>query len=441
MNELNEDIDQLFKDVIEPSEMQPSKAVWTNIDKNLDTKQYNKLQKKYGLVFNFSIGISVLVISLVFLILNQNIKKADIDKGNPANVTNPVIGSADKIEKNAEIPTTIQNENNGTSSTNKTAENSNSSLVEKNKNVSQHNSTNNTVTNSENLNTNSSSRNNVTENKTTSASITKNNLEAVNNVSEGAFDSKQTNVVSSVSTASENKDVNSSTENVKTEVVLKSSVDNASEKSEAEIKANSENKTVAENEKQNVTSENITSETTVKAIDNGVTNGSETKTGAEEKNNLPATSTTENNDVTTSVENNLSHNPNPNTISGATETSLTNEPIVKNNEDVLNSASANSTENKTEEVKNNSQNNDTSSVSKASNDTTSSANSTSENNPLNGLIPLKEFEFYAAVFYSPNKVMTTLIDVNTSSNSVKLSNVIGPIFSQTLPAPLKVISG
>ncbi len=77
MSELNEDIDKLFRDSIEESEITPSKGVWESIDKKLDRKQFNKFQKRLRRLIGLIIFLSISVIGLGVLQVSQYFSKKD----------------------------------------------------------------------------------------------------------------------------------------------------------------------------------------------------------------------------------------------------------------------------------------------------------------------------------------------------------------------------
>ncbi len=75
MSEENEDIDFYFKEVIEPSEMEPSNMVWNTLEQKLDKKRFIILEKKITRLTNLTIGLSTIVIVLITLQLNRNFIK------------------------------------------------------------------------------------------------------------------------------------------------------------------------------------------------------------------------------------------------------------------------------------------------------------------------------------------------------------------------------
>ncbi len=127
MNELNQDIDHLFQEIVEPSEMQPSQMVWTTIDKKLNDKQQIKMHRKYKRILNFSIGMSLMVISLLYLIFNQNTKKKDFIQ----NVTVENTQTATVTDNSAATPTASVVANNNVANNNKQT---NNTTVDANKN-------------------------------------------------------------------------------------------------------------------------------------------------------------------------------------------------------------------------------------------------------------------------------------------------------------------
>ncbi len=65
MSELNDDIDKLFREIVDPAEMQPPPMVWTSIENNLDKTQHLKLQKKLKRLVSYSVASSVIIVTLV----------------------------------------------------------------------------------------------------------------------------------------------------------------------------------------------------------------------------------------------------------------------------------------------------------------------------------------------------------------------------------------
>ena len=65
MSELNEDIDNLFREIIEPAEMRPNQMVWTAIENNLEKTNNIKLQKRLKHLITYSIISSVIILSLL----------------------------------------------------------------------------------------------------------------------------------------------------------------------------------------------------------------------------------------------------------------------------------------------------------------------------------------------------------------------------------------
>ncbi len=417
MNELNEDIDHLFRDVVEPSEMQPSQMVWASVEKKLDNKQYNKLQKKYGRVFNFSIGISVVVISLVFLILNQNLKKKDgvskienaIENNQP--LTTAEVGTENTKSVGAEKIATSENLFNPTSSANATNKNGSNQLATTTTNKGNNSevatvANNNISSKPENTsrNTSISNNNSSTPKPSTSVANVGSAIASQNNVAPALV--KESNSTSAV--------INSENKNSTTEVVIKKnnlasepSVNVESEKTIAEEKNNTENKTHSEH-KRSMSSDINLPEPTVATTD-VVSNT--TKSVAEEKNSTVLAKSSENNSLNASSTENTSAQ-NTSITTTTTEASLGSSPIV-NNTELLNSTSASSSENKTDEVKNISLTVDTAFIAKNANDT-AGTNGTAQN-PLNGLIPIKDFKFFMEGYFSCDKLMTKLFDVSTTS--------------------------
>jgi len=416
MNELNEDIDHLFRDVVEPSEMQPSQIVWASVEKKLDSKQYHKLQKKYGRVFNFSIGISVVVISLVFLILNQNLKKKDgvgdienaIENNQP--LTSANVATNNTKSEGTEKTATPEHLIKTTSSANSTKNIGSSQLATSTATTMSNGSatnaatTNNVTYKTTNTNTNSGITNNT-------ASTTKPSTSAVNvgsaTASQNSVAPDVVKVNNTTSTSVHTENNNSTAEVVieKNNVAAEPSVNAESEKSIEEEKNISENKAHSEH-KRSMSSDINLPEPSIVTTD---VLGSTAKPITEEKNNSTTATSTENNNLNASLAENASAQNNSITT---TEAALGSSPIV-NNTELLNSTSSASSENKTEEAKNNTSTIDTASVAKNMNDTAGS--NATEQNPLNGLIPVKDFKFFMDGYFSCDKLMTKLFDVSTTS--------------------------
>ncbi len=326
MKEFNEDIDKLFRDVVEPSENKPSQKVWDSIDKKIENTHQTNLKKKYSRVLNSSIGISVAVISLVFLILNHNSKKKDHALTRTyhqvTNIADATITplSTPEIKESATIEYKTQN---------------------------------NTITpvteQSEQSNTIAISNDNaavVPEATTPSETSNKENLPTTPTIVE-ASEPASTSMVNSKETPQHTTEIDLK-EETKTEPIT---VNNTSP-SELIV----ENRTVATP---------VVKETQTPLI--------ETKT------EMPAA-----------------------TIDTLAESTKVNE--------VLNAAL---TEQK-EEVKSTASTVDTISTAKNSPDTVG----TGIINPVNGIIPMKAFKFFAGAFYSPDRIVTNLVDANINSNTL-----------------------
>ncbi len=95
MSELNEDIDNLFREIIEPAEMRPNQMVWTAIENNLEKSHNIKLQKRLKHLVTYSIVSSVFILSLLpalYFYTHQNNKEA-IKRKSSAKIVNAVDAS------------------------------------------------------------------------------------------------------------------------------------------------------------------------------------------------------------------------------------------------------------------------------------------------------------------------------------------------------------
>ncbi len=323
MKEFNEDIDKLFRDVVEPSENKPSQKVWDSIDKKIENSHQTILKKKYSRVLNSSIGISVAVISLVFLILNHNSKKKDHALTRTyhqvTNIADATITPVNTTE--IEQITTIENKIQNGTSTSISEQSEQSNLI--------------------------AISNNITalalESATRSETINKENLPTTSTIIEPTVNS----IVNNTATSQPTKEIE-----LKEETITEPILNNTTTVSESIV-------------------ENIPDATPV------VT---ETQTPLiETKTEMPAA-----------------------TIDTLAESTTVNE--------VLNAA----LNEQKEEVKSTASTVDTISTAKNSPDTVG----TGIINPVTGIIPMKAFKFFAGAFFSPDKIVTNIVDANINSNTL-----------------------
>lgn len=72
MSDLNEDIDNLFREIVDPAEMQPPQMVWTAIENNLEKKDHLKLKIKYRRLVIFSVAASTIIVSLLTVLFYKS---------------------------------------------------------------------------------------------------------------------------------------------------------------------------------------------------------------------------------------------------------------------------------------------------------------------------------------------------------------------------------
>ena len=103
MSELNDDIDKLFREVIDTAEMQPPPMVWASIENNLDKTKHLKLQKKLNRLITYSVSSSVVIVSLVSVLWYKEYhSKNEVATNNIASNT---------VESKSIVPATVANTN------------------------------------------------------------------------------------------------------------------------------------------------------------------------------------------------------------------------------------------------------------------------------------------------------------------------------------------
>ena len=123
MSELNDDIDKLFREIVDPTEMQPPPMVWTSIENNLDKKQHLKLQKKLKRLVSYSVASSVIIVTLVSVlwykehsvqknIYANNVVQNKIESKSESTTAVPNTNSVSPIVENNKVQERNTNENN-----------------------------------------------------------------------------------------------------------------------------------------------------------------------------------------------------------------------------------------------------------------------------------------------------------------------------------------
>ena len=77
MSELNQDIDNLFRELVDPAEMQPSSMVWNSIENNLEKQQHLKLKMRYKKLLVFSVASSTVAVTLLSVLFFNHFKTSD----------------------------------------------------------------------------------------------------------------------------------------------------------------------------------------------------------------------------------------------------------------------------------------------------------------------------------------------------------------------------
>ena len=77
MSELNQDIDNLFRELVDPAEMQPSSMVWNSIENNLEKQQHLKLKMRYKKLLVFSVASSTVAVTLLSVLFFNHFKTRD----------------------------------------------------------------------------------------------------------------------------------------------------------------------------------------------------------------------------------------------------------------------------------------------------------------------------------------------------------------------------
>ncbi len=313
--------------------MHPSSTGRGFAHKKTGTEPYIQLEKKNNGVFNFSIVISVVIISLVFLILNQNVKRQNVSLESTVNKRQPVtVSVAEPVMKDASALEVI---------------------------------TTNSIASKEHLISKPPAIANAPKGKS---------FGTLAKVKHPDFISTEKNRIDTIVSESI--------------TVKKSGIDNSTFDDTKKLVLQGGNKIIDNND------------TTAHAS---------TSLPEAEKSVVPETVLPENNNPDARL-------PDTNTATTAALSAMMTNELMTQNEEVLNGTFLIS-EKGEEDANTVSLIKDSSCLSINPNDTTTTALTEVESNPLQGLIPLKELKLYVGGFYSPDKLMTTLIDVNTSSNS------------------------
>jgi len=77
VSELNQEIDNLFRELVDPAEMQPSSMVWNSIENNLEKQQHLKLKMRYKKLLVFSVASSTIVVTLLSVLYFNHFKTSE----------------------------------------------------------------------------------------------------------------------------------------------------------------------------------------------------------------------------------------------------------------------------------------------------------------------------------------------------------------------------
>jgi Outer membrane protein beta-barrel domain len=365
MNELNQDIDHLFQEMVEPSEMQPSQMVWTSIDKKLNDKQQAKMHRKYKRILNFSIGMSLMVISLLYLIFNQNTKKKElINKGTIENTQTAAI-----TDNATETPVaSIVTNNNPINNTNKMATNK-------------------------------------AVNSTTNNGLVKENTSANGNPNEIILNADNNNAVSKSDSPIITTD-NNKTENNQPPVTANNAVEQQGAFTAAAINPEINNKEVGNTEK-------LTTATTTELPDNTKTEPAITPAVADNNTTTLKSSAEENNTTITPV---VANEAKENAIEPVLQNDIKTEPLTTN-EEILKSATT------IEQQEAQTQAQPVATIEKVDSAKTESVipdstitSATDFNNPPKTDSLWKDYKFFVGAFYSPDDVRMKPNYINGDGN-------------------------